>query len=105
MADKADLLDLPRAANSAVYELARVRDALAAIYKALQVLVCAAFHVFFLGHLLFQGDGGGAGVCLPELQGLLLRVSILIFFLFFRSSFFFQADIVLLVLGVLFSAT
>ena len=105
MADKADLLDLPRVANSAVYELARVRDALAAIYKALQVLVCAAFHVFFLGHLLFQGDGGGAGVCLPELQGLLLRVSILIFFLFFRSSFFFQADIVLLVMGVLFSAT
>ena len=105
MADKADLLDYPRVANSALYELRRVKDALAAIYQALQVLVCAAFHVLFLVHLLFQGDGGGAGVCLPELQGLLLRVSILIFFLFSRSSFFFQADIVLLVMGVLFSAT
>ena len=105
MADKADLLDYPRVANSALFELGRVRDALAAIYQALQVLVCAAFHVLFLVHLLFQGDGGDAGGCLPELQALLLRVSILIFFLFFRSSFFFQADIVLLVMGVLFSAT
>ena len=108
MVNKEDLLSSLEYADSAVYQLGRMRDGLDAIRQALtsvQVLVCGDFHVFVLVHVLFQADGGGVGGCLPELQGLLLRVSILFFFLFSCSSFFFQADILLLVVGVLFSVT
>ena len=91
MSDKDDMLDYPQAANAAVFSLARMKDTLAKIYNLLssiQVLVCDVFHVFILVTFFFQGEGGGAGGCLPELRGLLLRVSMLFFFLSFCSFFF-----------------
>ena len=91
MADKDDMLDYPGAANAAVFSLGKMKDSLAKIYRLLssiQVLVCDVFHVFILVTFFFQGEGGGAGGCLPELRDLLLRVSMVFFFLSFCSFFF-----------------
>ena len=106
--DKDDLLNPVQYAESASNTLLKMREGLDKIHDALvsaQVLVCNDLHVFVLVHVLFQTNGGGVGGCLPELQGLMTRVSILFFFLFLRSNLFFQADILLLVCGVLFSVT
>ena len=81
MANEDDLLSFKRYADSGVFQLTKMRENLAQIYEALssvQVLVCDDFLVFVLVYFLFQGDGVSG--CLPELQGLLLRVSILFFF-------------------------
>ena len=94
MSNEDDQLTLEQSANAAVFELGRARDALVGIFKALkalssiQVFICDVFHSFLLFTPFFQGDGGGAIGCLPELRGLLLRVSMLIFFLSFCSFFF-----------------
>ena len=108
MSDQDDMLDYPGAANAAVYSLGRMKESLAQIYSLLssvQVLVCDAFHVFILVYLLLSGRGWRCWRLSPRAPwpAAACKYALLLpFLLFILLS---QADILLLVLGVLFSVT
>ena len=108
MSDKDDLLDFPQAANAAVFSLGRMKDTLIGIYSLLssiQVLVCDAFHVFILVYLLLSGRRWRCWRLSPRAPwpAAACKYALLLpFLLFILLS---QADILLLVLGVLFSVT
>ena len=108
MSDPGDMLDYAGAANSASYSLGKMKDSLAKIYRLLssiQVLVCDAFHVFILVYLLLSGRRWRCWRLSPRAPwpAAACKYALLLpFLLFILLS---QADILLLVLGVLFSVT
>ena len=102
------MLDYAGAANSAAYSLGKMKDSLAKIYRLLssiQVLVCDVFHVFIFVYLLLSGRRWRCWRLSPRAPwpAAARKYALLLPFLLFILLF--QADILVLALGVLFSVT